>query len=96
METLGKWGSAPSVRRFQVACQHGPENPIVVEDDEEVVEEEVEVEVVNEVEVLEIPAEGRLVPIEDIPGEEAARRDPVPEFPYPAPPSYVDAPLYEE
>ena len=83
-----------ALRRFQVARQHGPENPIVVEDDEEAVEEEVEV--VHEVEVIEVPAEGRLVPIEDIPGEEAARRDPVPEFPYPAPPSYVDAPLYEE
>ena len=85
-----------TLRRFQVAHQHRPENLIVVEDNEEAEEEEVEVEVFNEVEVLEIPAKGRHVPIEDIPGEEAARRDPVLEFPYPAPPSYVDAPLYEE
>ena len=85
-----------TLRRFQVARQHGPENPIVVEDDEEAVEEEVEVEVINEVEVLEILAEGRLVLIEDIPGDEAARWDPVPEFPYPAPPLYIDALLYEE
>ena len=66
---------------FRVALQHGPANPIVVEDDveelwagEEVVGGE------------HVPIPGMLVPIEDavgeeyIPAEEAARRDPVPTY----------------
>jgi len=66
---------------FRAALQHGPANPVVVEDDVE------ELWAGDEVAGGEhVPIPGMLVPIEDdvgdeyIPAEEAARRDPVPSY----------------
>src|SRR5882757_1145842 len=84
------------MRDMLLAREHGPENPIVVEDDDE---DEVEVRV--EEEELEVPGaeaddepdledEGRLIPIEEEVDEDLeiriARTDPAPE--YEAPPDY--------
>src|SRR5882757_7513751 len=84
------------MRDMLLAREHGPENPIVIEDgDEDEVEIRVEEEelVVPAAEADDEPAledEGRLVPIEEEVGEDLeiriARSDPAPE--YEAPPDY--------
>ena len=66
---------------FRAALQHGPANPVVMEDDVE------ELWVGDEVRGVEhVPIPGMLVPIGDdirdeyVPAEEAAARDPVPMY----------------